>query len=225
MTMSKKFETRAFAGIELREAPKDSPFIATLAGYAARFNSDSSPIMNEQRKRPFIERIAPGAFTESLAEQRESGDEILAFWSHDHTRPLGRRGKNLRLEQDDTGLRFELDVPNTTDGKNLVENVRAGVVGGVSFGFSAQKEQVVRGTDMDTRTLTQVRLFEVSPTVVPAYASTSIDFRSHERLCESPAEVRSISIYGDVSEVTNTEPAALPPFTLTGARAARFGLR
>jgi hypothetical protein len=78
--------------------------------------------------------------------------------------------------------------------------------------------------DFDTRTLRKVKLYEVSPTAIPAYAATSIDFRSHNQLCEQPAETRSIAFDGEATAITKAPPA-LEPFTQTGARAARFGLR
>ena len=37
----KNLEYRTVASIELRDAPKDSGFLAVLTGYAAKFNSDS----------------------------------------------------------------------------------------------------------------------------------------------------------------------------------------
>lgn len=224
--MKTKYETRALSGIELRDATEGSPFVATLTGYAASFNSDSKPIYNEQRKRPFIERIAPGAFAQSLAEDR-NGDEPLSFWSHDETQPLGRLGRNLKLYEDERGLKFELEVPDTTTGRDLVANVRAGVVGGVSFGFKAEKESVVRGAEFDTRTLLQVKLYEVSPTAIPAYNSTSIDFRSHDRLCEQGSDVRGITIDAGAESLERDEaaPPAAEPFSIPSLWAARFGVR
>jgi hypothetical protein len=223
--MKPKHETRAVAGIERREAPKDSGFIATLTGYAAVFNSDSLPITNERRGRPFVERVAPGAFAETLTEKR-NGDEILSFWAHMPEQPLGRFGKNLRLSEDERGLRYELDVPDTTAGRDLVENIKHGIVDGVSFGFSVRQEKFVRGAEMDTRTLVKVKLYEVSPTAIPAYPDTSIDFRSHDELCAQPAEVRAVNIGDDGKKsFDRDEPAATAKTPNRDLWAARLGIR
>ena len=60
--------------------------------------------------------------------------------NHDWSRIVGRMGSNLKLEEDEAGLRFELDVPNTTEGNDLLENVRLGIIQGCSFGFYIERK-------------------------------------------------------------------------------------
>ncbi|PEP81913.1 HK97 family phage prohead protease, partial [Bacillus toyonensis] len=78
-----------------------------------------------------------GAFADSLHH-----DDIRALWSHDTSKVLGRTKNNtLRLEEDDKGLRFELDLPRTTVGNDTYESVKRGDIAGVSFGFRAIQQE------------------------------------------------------------------------------------
>lgn len=99
--------------------------------------------------------------------------------NHDWNKVVGRTGSNLTLEEDENGLRFELDIPNTTDGNDLLENVRNGLIQGCSFGFNI-KNQTTRWDDDWTfyRDIDEVELFEVTATPIPAYADTEISARS-----------------------------------------------
>ena len=92
---------------------------------------------------------------------------------------VGRTGSNLVLDEYDNVLRFELDIPNTTDGNDLLENVRNGLIQGCSFGFNI-KNQTTRWDDNWTfyRDIDEVELFEVTATPIPAYADTEISARS-----------------------------------------------
>ncbi len=56
---SNQMEKRSFSGVQLRAA---AGFI--LEGVAASYNTPSNPL-------PFIEKIAPGAFTRSLREGKD----------------------------------------------------------------------------------------------------------------------------------------------------------
>jgi len=55
----------------------------TLSGYAAVYNQDSREIVEQGRK--FVERIAPGAFNETLS----AGGDVKLYYNHD-TRCLWR---------------------------------------------------------------------------------------------------------------------------------------
>jgi hypothetical protein len=46
--------------------------------------------------------------------------DVRALVDHDTGRVIGRTSaKTLRLSEDDTGLRAEIDLPDTTDGRDL----------------------------------------------------------------------------------------------------------
>lgn len=151
----------------------------TLRGYAAVFNSLSENLGG------FREQIAPGAFASSIRE----GADIKAFWNHNSDIVLGRTTSGtLRLREDETGLAIEIDPPQSA--ASFVESVQRGDVSQMSFGFSVlpDGDRVEMDEDgMMIRTLTNVRLFEVSPVAMPAYPATSINSRTIEELRERAA--------------------------------------
>ncbi len=167
-------------GLRLEERADKTPCII---GYAARFNVLSDPIMGM-----FVERIAPGAFRRYL----ESGGEVVALWDHDSSKPLGRRSVGtLRLSEDSSGLRYELDPPDTSWGRDAVASIRRGDVKGSSFGFHTIKDAWMdRDSDCPTRELQDVDVFDVSPTAFPAYPDTSAALRSLETFREKKYNVK-----------------------------------
>lgn len=132
-------------------------------GYAAIFNSASEPL-------PFTEKIAPGAFRNSL----RSRNDIKILWNHDTGAVLGStRAGTLKLYEDERGLRVTAQLPNTTLGRDTAELIRRGDVNAMSFGFSVPKNGDSWNDDGTERTLHQVRLHEVSIVAFPAYTATS----------------------------------------------------
>lgn len=159
------------AKVELRAAEDG---IGTLIGYAAIFNSPTDLGW-------YREEIASGAFTRSLAD----GDDVRALYNHDDGQVIGRRSAGtLRLSEDATGLRIEIDLPDTTAARDLAANIACGNIDGMSFGFRAREQQwdvFGEGEDqVDLRRLVDVELIEVSAVTFPAYADTSIAQRSLE---------------------------------------------
>jgi hypothetical protein len=136
-----------------------------LEGYAATFNAPA-------KIGSFNETIRAGAFTATLA----SGGDILALVDHDDGRVLARtRSGTLRLSQDSKGLVFDLDVPDTTAGRDVLALAERGDLGGMSFGFRATDED----WSGDTRELRSVELVEISVVSAwPAYDGTVVAARS-----------------------------------------------
>lgn len=184
-------EYRTLRGLTVREAPQDSGFIGVLAGRAAVFNSDS--MIFEGWGKPWIERIAPGAFTRSLQEN----PDVRALWSHRSDSPLARAPKTLALRESDEGLEIEISLIDTQRNRDVLADVRSGNVDAMSFGFAARKVEWDESDKLkDTRTLLDVDLFEVSPVVWPAYPATSISARSLVARSAGPdldAELRATS--------------------------------
>ena len=171
MSEIKPVETRGAARqVEIREA-KEPGKPSTIVGYAAVFNAESEDI-------GFREYIAPGAFKRSLDTNRD----VLALVEHDRSMIIGRRSAGtLRLEEDSTGLRYEVDVPDTQVGRDLLTNIRSGNIKGSSFGFRAIKDRWEFNHEdysKDKRTLLELELYDVGPVAEPAYADTSVAARS-----------------------------------------------
>lgn len=146
-----------------------------IEGYAAVFG-DTYTLIRDRWGEKYYERVMSGAFKESL---RDKANDIFMLINHDWNKVVGRSGSNLVLEEDDKGLRFELTVPNTNDGNDLLENVRNGLIQGCSFGFNI-KDDVTRWDDNWNfyRDITNVELFEITATPLPAYSDTEISARS-----------------------------------------------
>jgi HK97 family phage prohead protease len=157
----------AAAVTEARSGLGSSPGI--LAGYAAMFNRPSVPL-------PFIEVLAPGAFRSSLARVREGDHDILAFTEHDRRNLLGRlTAGNLTLAEDERGLRFTLELPDTQLGRDTRELVQRGILRGMSFSFAVKKESWGKTeAGHPRRTVQDMLLYEVSMVATPAYPSTSV---------------------------------------------------
>ena len=144
-----------------------------LEGYAAVFNQLSVPIGGSFRK-----RIAPGAFADSLRTA-----DVKFLWNHDTNHPLGRTSAgNLRLSEDATGLKFELDLPDTGAAKDLWELVSKKIVSSMSFGFTVPPNGdswTRAGSDgLPTRVLNTISIQEISSTAFPAYPQTEIHVRA-----------------------------------------------
>lgn len=140
----------------------------TAAGYAAVFNS-LADIGGW-----FLEEVAPGAFDDAVA-----GGDVRALLDHNPGRLLGRTASGtLRLAQDATGLAVEIDLPDTTDGRDVTTLLERGDISGMSFGFVVTKETWDETGNIPKRTIQKVDLLEVSVVSFPAYADTSIALRS-----------------------------------------------
>lgn len=143
---------------------------AMVSGYAAVFEKKTKPFWG------FQEQIRSGAFKSSL----ENRKRILALWNHDDNQPIGSTdGGQLKLNEDERGLFFELAPIDTTAGRDVKEMIRSGVVKGVSFGFVCKKDEWDETDPQNiVRTLIDVDLIEISPTAFPAYPQTSVNVRS-----------------------------------------------
>jgi HK97 family phage prohead protease len=137
-----------------------------LVGYAATFGT---PAEIDGR---FTETIRAGAFAASLTKR----DDVLALVDHDSSKLLGRTASGtLRLAEDARGLAFEVDVPPTTLGNDVLAMAERGDLGGMSFGFRTLADH---WTDQRTRELRSVQLVEVSVVhAFPAYSGTSVAAR------------------------------------------------
>lgn len=143
----------------------------TVAGYAAVFNSPTT--IGDM----FTEVILPGAFAKSLASNRD----VLALYSHELERLLGRESAGtLRLKEDDKGLAIEIDLPDTSDGRDVGVLIERGDLKGMSFSFSAEKQEWDETVTPPKRTVIEAVLYEVTVTADPAYVDTEIGMRSLE---------------------------------------------
>lgn len=163
--------------IEIRE---DDNGARTLSGYAVKWNTESNPI---GLFRKFKEQFRNGSFTESLRKNNQ-----YALWSHDPKQPIGSiESGTLRLMEDHVGLRFEIDLGQGPLDQQIYENVKRGIVKGVSFGF---RNAVDKWDESRTkRTITEAELIEVSPTPFPAYPDSEVSARGYDPLKQHDEEM------------------------------------
>lgn len=185
-------------GFEVRAADDKSP--GTLTGYAAVFDKWSENLGG------FREIIRKGAFKNSL----EEGADVRALVGHDTARIIGRASaQTLSIEEDDTGLRVEIDLPNTTEGRDLAESVRRGDIDGMSFGFNVTSDRWTFSDDgePDERELLGIELFEVSAVTFPAYPDTTLAKRSLERARPKPCKpMRLHRAAGELLKLKTSNP-------------------
>ena len=147
--------------------PGDS--IATVQGYAATFGVISTDLGG------WAEKIEPGAFSQVL---REGKHPVLALYDHAVANLLGSTvAGTLRLTEDSVGLRFELQLPNTTLGRDCLALVERGDLAGCSFGFTVNPKQTVwqRSGGKVLNIVKQVSsLREISLVCLPAYSQSGI---------------------------------------------------
>jgi len=138
-------------------------------GYAARFNTTS------QNLGGFVERIAPGTFAKTLQEA-----DVRALFNHDPNLLLGRnKVGTLTLAEDSTGLAYEVELPDTSVGRDLAVLLERGDVSGSSFGFrTITDEWAETDSGFPERTLTSVALRDVGPVTFPAYVDADSAIRS-----------------------------------------------
>lgn len=160
--MTKKREMRTFniTSLSKRDGTNEQPLM--ISGYASVFNSKTS--IGDY----FEEVIAPGAFARSLAE-----NDVRALFNHNWDKVLGRtKSGTLRLMEDERGLKFEVELPNTTAARDLVESMERKDIDQCSFGFIATEEKWDYSVEPALRTVIEADLFEISVVSIPAYDDT-----------------------------------------------------
>jgi HK97 family phage prohead protease len=164
-----------------------------VQGYAATYDQLSNPIQGNG-KGSFRERIAKGAFKRIL---RTNPDVVLLF-NHDTNQVLGRTTSGtLRLREDDNGLAFDADLPDTTAGRDVYKSIERGDLNGCSFAFQLgermedweeeeiedEEDKGIRGklkrmAKCIVRTIRDFsNLYDVSIVTNPAYPGTTVDAR------------------------------------------------
>lgn len=144
-----------------------------LTGHAAVFDCLSEPLAEGYR-----ERIAKGAFTQVL----DADADVRLLVDHKPP-PLARtKAGTLRLREDDTGLAFEADLPDTQYARDLRTSLTRGDLDGMSFSFTIAAES----WDGDVRVVERVEsLRDICIACFPAYPETSVQLRTRNTPEES----------------------------------------
>ena len=173
-------ETRTFdVSIAIETRAEGAP---SIVGHAAVFNTLSENLGG------FRERIAPGAFTDSI-----QADDVRALFNHDPNFVLGRnKAGTLDMTEDDQGLAIRISPPDTTFARDLMVSMGRRDITQMSFGFTVMPDGQTWEEDADgmvIRTLKKVRLFDVSPVTYPAYPQTDVAVREMRAWLETQTKI------------------------------------
>jgi hypothetical protein len=162
-----------------RAAKVDVQDDRVLIGYPIVFNSLSQDLGG------FYERIAPSAVDRTLRE----GTNVNALIDHrqESMFVIGSTDSGLlKLTKDRNGLKSDIRPPDTTNARDLVTQVRSGLVKGMSFRFRIWDplgdgsgrvwEEDAEGRRV--RTVTDMIFSEVSVVLNPAYLETEVSARN-----------------------------------------------
>jgi len=150
-----------------------------IEGYAAVFNSWSVDLGG------FTEKIERGAFDAVLA----TNPDVRALFNHDPNHVLGRTAAGtLQLYADKRGLRFKLDIPDTTAGRDLAVSVERGDINQASFAFRVAEGGDSWSKNYAQRTITDISdLRDISPVTYPAYEKTKVQMNSADAIASREA--------------------------------------
>lgn len=177
MTIAKKIEKRTVDITNIQTRSEEDGEKHIINGYASVFNSRTT-IGDDW----WTEEIAPGAFKETISDD----NDIRALFNHDWNMVLGRtKAGTLKLEEDNHGLKFEVELPNTTFARDLIESLKRGDINQCSFGFIPTAEEWDYSVEPAHRTITKVDLFEVSVVSIPAYEDTEVSLVRSKEIANS----------------------------------------
>jgi HK97 family phage prohead protease len=170
-------EVRHAAKLELRT--DDETGLPVLEGYATIYEYPYD-IGGGPEAGGFTEVIARGAAAKSAAEA-----DVRLLANHEGL-PLARtRSGTLQLESDDIGLKVRATLdPSNPAAAEVRSAMERGDVDQMSFAFKVMRDSWDDG--YDHRTISEVKLFDVSVVTYPANPATVVKLRSEE-----PAEPKS----------------------------------
>lgn len=184
-------EHRSIIGhVEIRADSDEDSDSRMLTGYAVSYNKQSQ-VMRDWWGDKFVEVIAEGAFDKSLQDRG-----VLAYWNHNKDILLGNtESGTLILDSDSAGVRFDLDLPKSSWGDNVLESAKRKDVQGVSFGFRVLDDAIskieIDGEEVYKRTVVEAELYEISPTPRPAYVDSECHVRSIDEIRDNNLNIEA----------------------------------
>lgn len=130
------------------------------------------------------ERVMPGAFAASLAKHSREGTQVLMFWQHNPSEPIGVWED---LAEDKKGLwgkgRLLMDIQRAREVHTLAKNK---AIGGLSIGY----REIKVTPDGNVRNLDELDLMEISLVSFPANRRARIEAVKSERMEEFARRLR-----------------------------------
>lgn len=140
----------------------------TLTGYALVWNVLSSD------RGGYKVRLLPGS--------ARFAPVVHALWHHEYRDVLGSTANNtLRITPDDVGVRVEIDLPNTSAGRDVAVLVNRGDVRGMSFAM-VDDPTVTRTTEngIAVQNASSYLVDEVTVTAIPAFVESTVGIKPGE---------------------------------------------
>ena len=163
------FKTKDFA-LHVKDVSEEG----TFEGYGSIFNNVDS----------YGEKVAPGAFGESLARHQREGTKPLMLWQHNSDEPIGVWEN---LAEDGKGLKgtgkFVLE---TARGREAHALLKAGAIRGLSIGYRELEAE----PDGNNRILKKLDLMEISVVSFPANRRANVTAVKSERMEEFARRLR-----------------------------------
>lgn len=156
----------------------DGKKVRRLRGYPILFNVDGRPWMGSK----WIERV------DSKALDGVDFSKLVILLDHNTTWVLGRVGKNMRAEVDETGLFIEVTLGETWIDDYAFDRVEREIIDGMSFWFD---NNAVIATDWENKVDVILKInevFEVSLVTFPAYEETVVIAEEAEEEEEATAD-------------------------------------
>lgn len=169
----------------------------TIRGYAAKFNtlSQAMPIYEEGRMiGTFREQLLPGCFASALPVS-----DVRCLINHDANLIMGRNiSGTLRMKEDEIGLFFENDPPETSYSKDIQVSMQRGDISQCSFGFKVASggDEYTKDPNVPNGYIRSIRkidqMFDVSPVTYPAYLDTNCDVAVRSIISNMKAEEEAV---------------------------------
>lgn len=140
-----------------------------ISGYAILFNEPSQPMP-----------VDNSTFTETISPQALQGvdlSKLVMIYNHDYANILASvKAGTLDVNVDEKGLAFKATLPDTTVANDVYENIKAGNLDSMSFGFSVLADEWQQADDGSyTRQIDKIEnLYELSVVTLPAYDGTEL---------------------------------------------------
>lgn len=140
-----------------------------ISGYAILFNEPSQPMP-----------VDDTTFTETISPQALQGvdfSKLVMIYNHDYANILASvKAGTLTVNVDEKGLAFKATLPDTTVANDVYENIKAGNLDSMSFGFNVLADEWQQADDGSyTRQIDKINnLYELSVVTLPAYDGTEL---------------------------------------------------
>jgi HK97 family phage prohead protease len=207
---------------EFRDDTPADGGLGTMAGHFSVFNTWYQ--VDSMWEGEFLERVAPGAFTETIAA--DSADMRVLF-DHGFDPQIGNKvlGPIESLAEDKTGPAYEVPLFDTSYNRDLAPGLRAGVYGS-SFRFRVQAESwddepkpsKANPKGIPERTIERAKVMEFGPVTFPANPAATAGMRSLTDQFYDRLRARDTQAY---DAAVRAAGITIPDFT--GQPAARSG--